>query len=760
MAQMTTTLRDNTIGDVHGSMFSHNTTINIHLPENGPAARRGIRYMPSKSKMIYGRDLEIRLLVQLLTAVPSSDDTERARICILGPGGMGKTELALAVANDTEVKRCYSDSIWLSCVQTPTPALLLDIICRALGLPRRDTPNIMQDIINDLHSTKGPTLLLFDNFETPWNADSSRAEVAQILRDIEQIPHVALLLTMRGADAPCDSVSWTEHRIEPLDPDTSQQLYTKLNIKSINDPHLPQLLHMLGYMPLAVTLMARQGKRVGCNAEQLIESFKATGLAMLGPSHGSDRQNSITISIEMSIQSGPVNRDPDALVLLAILSMLPAGATFETLRQWWARRLQNLNGALTALLEASLLEQRDTKFFVHPLICSYILHPSHIPGGLLTSMIDSACNFLKFYSSIDPGEPAYISHCAARSEEEINLQSILLRTSTSDADTIHAVLTLSWHHLRTRPRREVIEHAVNLARQYPTGEFHAETSHCYGRILQKLTHFEESLKQYTLARRKYLEISNIQRAADVLLNIAYISAIINPDMDEISLIHRSIQESESILYERGVVRGLIRLGITSRYHHNYTEAITHLTRARQKCGAVSIESALCAKELSRVHYRMGQNDAAENWAVMGCDELKELDDDCSHLLRILGMIQISKGNYDGAIANLEESLQVSREHGDLLGMANALLELGRAWMKKGDGASLARGAITKAASLYRGLQRETVHRHEREVVCMFYLDQLNNPPRLPTSPEAAAALKLTDHAEDIPSNWDSENVSQ
>ncbi|KAJ7600392.1 hypothetical protein C8J56DRAFT_1038006 [Mycena floridula] len=59
----------------------------------------------------------------------------RARICVLGLGGIGKTELVLAVTSDPKTKRFYLDDnlVGVSCIPA-SPALCLDTLYRALGI--------------------------------------------------------------------------------------------------------------------------------------------------------------------------------------------------------------------------------------------------------------------------------------------------------------------------------------------------------------------------------------------------------------------------------------------------------------------------------------------------------------------------------------------------------------------------------------------------------------------------------------------------
>ncbi|KAJ7598575.1 hypothetical protein C8J56DRAFT_1039464 [Mycena floridula] len=106
--------------------------------------------------------------------------------------------------------------------------------------------------------------------------------------------------------------------------------------------------------------------------------------------------------------------------------------------------------AIQALLEASLLEHRGTTFFVLPVIRSYIRDYSRCSSGVHRSMIQAACYFLQRHNSTNFGNPNYRDHHAARSGEEINLQTVLLTTRIPSTDMLRALLTLARHQKQAR----------------------------------------------------------------------------------------------------------------------------------------------------------------------------------------------------------------------------------------------------------------------------------------------------------------------
>ncbi|KAJ7579618.1 hypothetical protein C8J56DRAFT_1030178 [Mycena floridula] len=766
-SQMHNTVENSKLGNIGGNFNSHNTIINNYPAAKGPT-RYARGYMPAANNKLFGRDQEIEEIVQILTGKASSSQSRPAwlsrvfpkklvsshktrHLTLLGAGGQGKTATALKVMAHPAMKQFYSrkNSLWVPCDEATSPEMFLHILYNSLAITV-DTHNTLEDILNELRKTSKPIILLLDNFETPWNAPEARGTMARILQDIAQFPHVALFVTMRATVAPCEEIEWEEMRIQTLDPAASHQLFISIHPESQEDSKLSELLEMLGHMALAVKLMARYGKNTRQKAAQLISGYQATGTSMLGSIQGSDRQNSVSVSICMSLESSLVKNELNAAQLLQMIAMLPSGTSPETLQQWWAENLENLNGALRVLLEASLLEQRTTTYFVLPVIRSYLLDSSCFPTNIHDSMVKAACNFLQQYNSINPGHKFFQDDMQARAIEEINLQSILLQTFKSNIDVINALHTLAWHQYRVRPRTEVIQHAVKLLQNVTDpNQLVGHVYNCYAAILYTLGQYQESLKQRNLARDAYLAASEPTLAAKALIDIANVSAFIDSSFNEIPLLQQTQQELELLDedgedHKRAMARCLILLGEAHSCGHNHSEALEHLTRARDFSSDLPFERANCADKLADAHHRLQQLDEAEKWAMLAVSEWNQIGGYLGGSLWTLGQIYISKAEYDKAIRSLEEGLQHAKTYGNSLNTANILLELGRAQMKKGKDND-AKRLFSEALMNYGNL--DGVGR--KRIACQYYLDKLDDPCKVPTL-EEEDALAGTEHNEDIP----------
>jgi len=170
--------------------------------------------IPLKPEVFYGRDDLVGDIARLLL------EQETSRVCILGPGGMGKTSVSLAVVELPVIKERFpgGNIIWVPCIEATSATLLLEILYIQLQVPG-DKQATLGKIIAELDASKQPRLILLDNFETPWNAvsDGTQKQVSDILRKLAMLSHVAILVTMRGTYPPCDAIKWQSQTIQPTD---------------------------------------------------------------------------------------------------------------------------------------------------------------------------------------------------------------------------------------------------------------------------------------------------------------------------------------------------------------------------------------------------------------------------------------------------------------------------------------------------------------------------------------------------------------
>ncbi|KAF8199752.1 P-loop containing nucleoside triphosphate hydrolase protein [Mycena galopus ATCC 62051] len=276
--------------------------------------------LPGYPSIFHGREKELQEVVDSLQG-------DAARVAILGPGGMGKTSLAAAVLYHSDVTNKYPNRYFVPCHSTFGCADIISAIAAHVGL--QPGPNLAKKIYR--HFTYAPpSLLVLDNFETPWESTTLRGEVEDYLALIADIPQLAILITMRGAERP-GKIKWTRPFLPPLQPlATPAAWQTFVDIADENEEetqYITELLNLTDNMPLAVTLMASVAAYEGCLAT--LARWKRENTLLL--SDGYDKRSSLDISIMLSFSSSRMT--PDAQDLLSILSLLPDGLSDADLVQ-------------------------------------------------------------------------------------------------------------------------------------------------------------------------------------------------------------------------------------------------------------------------------------------------------------------------------------------------------------------------------------------------------------------------------------------
>ncbi|KAJ7881132.1 P-loop containing nucleoside triphosphate hydrolase protein, partial [Mycena olivaceomarginata] len=275
--------------------------------------------LPASPPIFHGRESELESLVDTLVAQPAS-------VAILGPGGIGKTTLAMAILHHHSAKEKYPSRHFISCESASTCDDLLASIGSYLGLEL--SGQLSRAILSHLRRSE-PCLLMLDNFETPWERPESRSQVEELLSSLSAIPSLALLITMRGAERP-GKVKWHRPFLPPLEP-LSSCASRKIFLDIAEEPDseeesaLNDLLDLSGSLPLAVSLMANIASFEGYSGT--LRRWRIENTTLLSDGH--HKRSNLEKSIILSLGSPRMASSPHAKDLLSLLSLLPDGIRAE-----------------------------------------------------------------------------------------------------------------------------------------------------------------------------------------------------------------------------------------------------------------------------------------------------------------------------------------------------------------------------------------------------------------------------------------------
>ncbi|KAJ7134000.1 hypothetical protein C8R43DRAFT_1110272 [Mycena crocata] len=321
------------------STVSDGTSVYLRL-HGSQNSSTSFSLLPARPKIFHGRESELQDIVNVLMG-------DSPRISILGGGGMGKTSLARAALHHPDIAVKYQHRFFVAADSSTTSVELAEQIGLHIGLKlgKDLTPQIVR-----YFSANPPSLLILDNLETPWEPLKTRGAVEELLSALTDVSHLALMITMRGAEHPA-KVRWSRPflpMLGPLPPDAARRTFADIAEESHDPTDIDKLLGLTDNMPLAVDLIAHLVDYEGCGS--VLSRWETEKTSLL--SSTDDRRSSLDASIAISLASPRIIAAPGARDLLSLLSILPDGISDFQLAE--CLTIQDVGRSKSALLSTAL----------------------------------------------------------------------------------------------------------------------------------------------------------------------------------------------------------------------------------------------------------------------------------------------------------------------------------------------------------------------------------------------------------------------
>ncbi|MBX7224196.1 MAG: tetratricopeptide repeat protein [Blastocatellia bacterium] len=642
----------------------------------------------------FGREAQVQTLTQALT-----ETSPPVAISILGAGGIGKSNLCRKVMHSVEVSQRFGERrAFVRCEAATDREALLKAIAFEINV--EIGPHLEERILSELK--KAATLLVLDNFETPWEA--AQVGVEDLLGYLAAVPTLALALTIRGVEQPY-GVSWLPPvHLSPLGLEAARALFLKVaGVKFHSDPHLDELLKDQSGLPLAVELLAYQA--VGePDLAALLSRWKTTRTALLQRGTGGNRLTSLAISVELSYESPRLT--PEARHLLALLGLLPNGVAHPDLTE-----LLHAAGpeAASALRKVGLaFDSDDHRLRVLAPIREYLkAHHPPVPEALA----EATRHYLTLGALGEQVGTAAGQTVTARLLPEVENIETVLESAWAAADRSPAYRAAcglgKLFMFNGYGSPAILEKAVAVAGKYSEVLEQADCILQLGGIaLQRSNHIEalEHFKKALILFERIKYLPGQIECTKGLGNLFFQQSDYTKAQD---LFEKALKfyEAEGLMKKQAdCIYGLGQIALRQSDHAEAQlrfEAALHFYKQKEDF----LGQANCFRSLGEIEFRRSNHAKASEHYAAALPLFEQVGSVLGQAGCIWGFgdIAMAEGNQLKAKGHFEMTLPLYRQVGSLLGEANYLLRLGEIAFHFSD-SGIAQLHCEKALSLFAKLR--------------------------------------------------------
>jgi len=627
--------------------------------------------LPFQPTPFIGREKEVAALGQLLCR-------EDVRLVTLtGPGGTGKTRLALQVA--AELSDLFADGIsFVDLVPISDPALVIAAIAQSLGIREVGGQPLLERLKDELQRKQ--MLLLLDNFE---QVVSAAVQVADLLATCPQLKVIVTSrvvlhvqaeqeffvpsLSLPDPNHVPDLAALSQYEAVALFIRRAQSVWPGFQVTNANAPAVAEICVRLDGLPLAIELAAARMKLLSPEA-LLARLHQPLHVLTSGPRDVVARQQTLCNTIKWSYQL--LNAQEQQL--FRRLSVFVGGCTLEAIEALSTSlggAAESVLDTLASLADKSLLqrmeqqERQEPRFAMLETIREYALENLATGGETEAVRRAHAAYFVRLAEKAEQG--------MAGPQQAVQLERLeQAEEGKAMALRLGGALYSFWFvRAYFSEGRDFLERALSRGDEV-AAPVRAKALYAASQLNDALGSLDQAEEFYEQSLELYRELGDIRGIASCLHLLADIAwgranlALARSEGEESLLLFRELDDKRSVAY-----------------------LLYHL-------GSLAVEQG---------EYARGRDLLTES--LMINRELGDTRIIALSLFNLALLYRLSGGNLAQANTWLDESFALSRELGDKESIANCLSLSGMLALDEGDTAS-ARSLNEQAMALFKEMQQQ------------------------------------------------------
>lgn len=641
--------------------------------------------LPAQTTPFVGRQRELEELSDLL------GQTDVRLVTILAPGGMGKTRLALKVAEEQVVH--FLDGVFFIPLKVlGSEDLLASAIAESVGLRLQAGGNPKQQLLQYLRNKQN--MLLLDNFEYALGSVGLVEEMLHTAPDIKVLATSRERLNLRGETIyPVSGMAMPntinsrraldDHDAGELFIQSAHHIFPAFEAQPDDLESVELICQLVDGMPLGIVLAA-MWVRILSPVQIASELTRDLDILSTDIRDVPQRQRSIRAVFESTSR----RLSEVARLTFENLSVFRGGFTLEAARTVAAANLPTLQ----LLADRGIIQRTPAgRYELHELLRQFAEEKLH-QGKDFQSVYDAHNLFYAELLSDLETEMRSRRQAAALSRIEYDIENVQVawrHALKQGNDAIIAMMLPSLYYFyETRGWFEEGEIAFTMAtNQIASDPLSDEQSLLLGRLFARQGAFAHRLGHYQKAAKALeasLSMLRDTRARDELAFTLSFMADLARSLGEYEESRQFCQESLTIFKEVndrwGIAGELHNLGVAAYHLGEFDNALNYynesLTRSRELDDPYGIVTSLIG--IGALSQDLGNYEEAERLYVESLARSETLDDryGAAASLINLGRVYYLTGDLKTGKQHCQTGLEICRDLGDRWGIAAALINLG------------------------------------------------------------------------------------